>query len=116
MNSKELGGFLECEKDKTILECQYCIVSTRIRLRSKDFTNVANFSAQLYPSSEVLFCDGDQFADTYYQHLENNKSLLAEIILISEKMNKNVIFLCTKNITDTVSHCLLLLLFETATS
>lgn len=96
MTSKQLGEFLECESDATILQCQYCIISSRIRLRSRDMENVASFSNVLFPDSQVLISDGEEeFEARYYKQIDNHKSLLADIVLISEKKGYHVIFLQT---------------------
>lgn len=97
MTSKQLGEFLECESDTTILNCQYCIVSSRIRLRSRDLSNTVNLGNILFPNQSVLVADGEEeFDERYYRQLKQHKVLLAQLVLLSEQKGDHVIFLQTK--------------------
>lgn len=101
MSSEEFKHFLELETDENIMECQYCIISTRIRLgrRGKSvFNNCCNLSEYLYPNAtSIRYLYEDAFDDVYTDQLENNSELIANIIAISEKKNKTIIFIYTKS-------------------
>ena len=98
INSKVFGeDLVQNERDITVLQCQYCIVSTRIRLRERNLDNVANLQNILFPNMEVLTSNDDDFDMTYHKQLEMNKSFIARLILISEKNNMNIVFICTKS-------------------
>ena len=96
MNSKVFQDvFLNSERDKDILHAQYVLVSTRIRKReSKENIIIAKV---LYPDSVVCCASTDEdFAERYYNQLEENKTLIATLILGSINENYNIIFLCAK--------------------
>ena len=97
--------FLRNESDQDILNSQYVLDSLKIR-SGGNFKNVISATNTLFPSPEVLMYDikDNTFKEYYYDQLENNKALLATIILGSLKQKFNIIFLCSKKEGKLKSH------------
>lgn len=91
--------YLQTEKTSTILNAQYVLVSSRIRLKDRyNIDNAITAINTLYPNNSVLYKGTiDDMREEYYDQLERNLPLLASIAVIAFKDNKTVIFLCTKN-------------------
>ena len=98
MNSKDLQNiFLKHENDKDILEAQYVLISTRIRIRNtKTCKNVINCKNDLFPNPMICNADEEHFEDAYFEQLDNNKVLLAQLIKLSIEEKLNIFFVCTK--------------------
>ena len=89
--------YIENEKYKTILNAQYVLVSSKIRLKNRyGIDNAITAVNTLYPSNNVFYrATSEDIRDAYFEQLEENLSLLASIALIGVKAN--IVFLCTKN-------------------
>lgn len=90
--------FIENEKIKDILDTQYVLVSSRIRLNNREDTdNAITAINTLYPNTKVLNqATVYDMRDAYFEQLNSNKPLLASIALMSLRDKKNIIFLCSK--------------------
>lgn len=97
MDSKVFNKyFLNNESDKDILDCQYVLVSYRIR-SGNSRENICVYNA-LYPESSVLVADNtDLFKELYYKQLKAFRNNLAILIKGSIKNRYNIIFMCSKN-------------------
>ncbi len=95
-NSKDfIKLFLNNEKDKDILDCQYVLISYRIR-SGGSMDNVLAYNA-LYPNSDVMVeRDKESFREAYYRQLKDYKSTLAILIKGSIEKKYNIIFICSK--------------------
>ena len=99
MNSKTFqDDFLSNERDKDILNAQYVLVSTRIRKGDGKYKNIIAASTTLYPNNSALMklTEAD-IRSEYFEQLDENRGLLATLILGSIEKKYNIIFLCTKN-------------------
>ena len=99
MNSKTFqDDFLSNERDKDILNAQYVLVSTRIRKGDGKYKNIIAASTTLYPNNSALMkLTEDDIRTEYFDQLDENRGLLATLILGSIEKKYNIIFLCTKN-------------------
>ena len=99
MNSKTFqDDFLSNERDKDILNAQYVLVSTRIRKGDGKYKNIIAASTTLYPNNSALMkLTEDDIRTEYFEQLDENRGLLATLILGSIEKKYNIIFLCTKN-------------------
>lgn len=99
MNSKTFqDDFLSNERDKDILDAQYVLVSTRIRKGDGKYKNIIAASTTLYPNNSALMkLTEDDIRSEYFEQLDENRGLLATLILGSIEKKYNIIFLCTKN-------------------
>lgn len=99
MNSKTFqDDFLSNERDKDILNAQYVLVSTRIRKGDGKYKNIVAASTTLYPNNSALMkLTEDDIRSEYFEQLDENRGLLATLILGSIEKKYNIIFLCTKN-------------------
>lgn len=99
MNSKTFqDDFLSNERDKDILNAQYVLVSTRIRKGDGKYKNIIAASTTLYPNNSALMkLTEDDIRSEYFEQLDENRGLLATLILGSIEKKYNIIFLCTKN-------------------
>lgn len=99
MNSKTFqDDFLSNERDKDILNAQYVLVSTRIRKGDGKYKNIIAASTTLYPNNSALMkLTEDDIRNEYFEQLDENRGLLATLILGSIEKKYNIIFLCTKN-------------------
>ena len=99
MNSKTFqDDFLSHERDKDILNAQYVLVSTRIRKGDGKYKNIIAASTTLYPNNSALMkLTEDDIRSEYFEQLDENRGLLATLILGSIEKKYNIIFLCTKN-------------------
>lgn len=99
MNSKTFqDDFLSNERDKDILDAQYVLVSTRIRKGDEKYKNIIAASTTLYPNNSALMkLTEDDIRSEYFEQLDENRGLLATLILGSIEKKYNIIFLCTKN-------------------
>lgn len=99
MNSKTFqDDFLSNERDKDILDAQYVLVSTRIRKGDGKYKNIIAASTTLYPNNSALMkLTEDDIRTEYFEQLDENRGLLATLILGSIEKKYNIIFLCTKN-------------------
>ena len=90
--------FLNNETDKDILNTQYIIVSTRIRISDNyKYDNIVNMKTELFPDSLVCSAlDDDSLREAYFDQLNNNITLLSYLIKGSIKDKLNIVFLCTK--------------------
>ena len=90
--------FLEKEDDHDILQAQYVCVSSHIRKRDTDVTNVVCLSSMLYPGPTV-FNKGsfEEMKSEYFAQLEEEAiPFLAHLIYGSIKDNYNIILMCNK--------------------
>lgn len=101
MNSKVFRDvFIPLEKRKDILDAQYVLISTKIKVRSRDkCKNVIIAKTNLYPNIKCLnnIDDVDDYKEAYFEQMEENKGLLASLIVGSIKKGYNIIFMCTPN-------------------
>lgn len=99
MNSKTFqNDFLTNEPDKDILKAQYVLVSTRIRKCDNDYDNIISARNYLYPDGDVMYrITDDDIRDAYFNQLDNNKPLLATLVLGCIDEGFNVIFMCSKS-------------------
>lgn len=99
MNTKTFqDDFLSNERDKDILNAQYVLVSTRIRKGDGKYKNIIAASTTLYPNNSALMkLTEDDIRTEYFEQLDENRGLLATLILGSIEKKYNIIFLCTKN-------------------
>lgn len=96
MSSKVFNKlFLNHESDKDILNCQYVLVSYRIRAGGGR-NNVVAYNG-FYPVSEVLMMDkdSDRCKKAYYEQLDGLKNIIAILIKGSIEKKFNIIFMCS---------------------
>lgn len=99
MNSKVFEKFfLDIEDDDDILDAQYVIVSTRIRVSDRECDNIINAKSDLFPELDVCSAlDEDTFRERYLKQLSKSKALIAYLIKGSIEEKFNIIFMCSKN-------------------
>lgn len=99
MNSKVFQNeFLTNEDDKDILNAQYILVSTMIRKRSKEVTNIINGYTFFYPSNSVFDCNTEEsMKEEYFDQLDKSLSLIATLILGAIEKRYTIVFLCSKS-------------------
>jgi len=97
MNSKTFNKvFLNHESDKDILNCQYVLISYRIR-SGNNRSNVVTYNS-LYPQSNIMLADNEIiFRELYYDQLRSLKSIISVLIKGSIDKKYNIIFMCSKN-------------------
>ena len=98
MNSKVFqNDFLTNEKDDDILEAQYVVASSRIRIdREGQIDNIISAKAMLFPDAYV--CSGvtaDEFRSRYFEQCEKNSAFISTLIKGSIEEGYNIILLCT---------------------
>lgn len=101
MDTKTLTKkFLKNEGPETVLEAQYCIVSSRIR-KTRNMDNIAIVSSLLYPSKyDVLYLENDdEIIAKYYSQLQDLRPMLffSNIVKAFIKQGYDIVFLCTPN-------------------
>lgn len=97
MDSKVFNKvFLNNESDKDILDCQYVLISYRIR-SGNSRKNVVCYNS-LYPDSNILAMSEnmDSFRELYYDQIKKFKSIIAILIKGSIEEKYNIIFMCSK--------------------
>lgn len=84
------------ESRKHILKAQYVLVSSRIRRRSNKVKNIISAASCLFPDNNTCnaMCD-DDIREAYFEQLDDNKPLIATLVLGSIEEGYNVIFMCT---------------------
>ena len=98
MDSKTFQDvFLVNENDNDILDTQYVIISSRIKIR-KTVNNIISAYSTLFPDSGVCMAvDQDVFESRYFNQLDENIVLLASIIKYALDDNKNIVLICSKS-------------------
>ena len=87
--------FLNNESDKDILDCQYVLISYRIRAGNSR-KNVIAYNG-LFPGTDVLCYseNEEEFREMYYKQIKILKSSLAILIKGSIEEKYNIIFMCS---------------------
>lgn len=100
MNSVEmLKDFIPNESCKSILNAQYVLVSSKIRIHDrKKYPNVIVCMNDLYPDIDCMSAlTNEDMRIRYFEQLDKNKGLISTLIRYSLVQKENIIFLCTKN-------------------
>ena len=96
MDSKTFRNeFLVNEKDNDILKYQYVIISNRIYIKDRKWTNIISYTSKLYPNNAVM-CNVDKrdTEDAYREQLDTVRLTLAILVCGCIEEGMDIILMC----------------------
>ena len=96
MDSKTFRNeFLVNEKDNDILKYQYVIISNRIYIKDRKWTNIISYTSKLYPDNTVM-CNVNKHdtEDAYREQLDKARVTLAILVCGCIEEGMDIILMC----------------------